>query len=203
MSLASRTAGLLGYIEDRRRAECGSILDEARAGAAAILKAAHSAARPRVREALEEERRRARAAVASAQARLESRRRVAGQQRTAAVLALARARLADALRKCWTDADSRSLWVGHHVSGALRVLPKRGWEIHHPSSWPREERRLLDERLAREGLPAPRYVADETIVGGIRIQQSDTVLDGTLAAILADSAEVEGRLLHYLESEAP
>jgi hypothetical protein len=112
-------------------------------------------------------------------------------------------RLADALRKRWTDPDSRSLWVGHHVTGALRVLPKHGWEIHHPSIWPQEERRSLDERLSREGLQAPRYVADETIAGGIRICAADTVLDGTLAALIADASEVEGRLLHFLEGETP
>ena len=201
MSVASRTAALLAYIEEPRLSECNSLLDKARADVASILKQAHSAARRRVRETLEEERRRARAAVASAQVRLETRRRAAGHRRTRALLAVGRVRLAGALRKCWMDPGSRTLWIERQVSVALRALPKREWEIHYPSGWPPEERRLLDERLTREGLGAPRYVLDQTIAGGIRIQESDTVLDGTLDGMLADASEIEGRLLHYLECE--
>ena len=201
MSVASRTAALLAYIEEPRLSECNSLLDKARADVAAILKEAHSAARRRVRETLEEERRRARAAVASAQVRLETRRRAAGHRRTCALLAIGRARLGDALRKCWMDPALRTLWVDRQVSAALSVLSRRAWEIHFPSGWPQEERRLLDQRLAREGLAAPRYVPDEAISGGVRIEESDTVLDGTLAGMLADASEIEGRLLHYLECE--
>ena len=203
MSLSSRMAGLLAHIEQRRRAECGSMLDKARLDAASILREAHSAARRRVREGLEEQRRRARTALASARARLETRRRAAAHKRTGALLALGRARLVDALRKCWDDPAARSLWIDRQVSGALRALPKRGWEVRHPPDWTQEERRSLDERLAREGVDAPEYVADEAIACGILIRVAESVLDGTSAGILADSAEIEGRLLHHLQAPKP
>jgi hypothetical protein len=202
VSTATRAEALLRFIEERRRAERAAILSRARAEAATLLREAHAAARERVRAGLETRLKRARAELAAAEARRETRRRLALQKERGALLALGRARLADALRKRWENANTRALWIEHYAAGALRVLPKQGWEIRHLPLWPPEEQRALQQRLLREGVETLRYAPDETIGAGIRIHSGDSVLDGTLEGMLEEGAAIEGRMLHLLESGA-
>jgi len=202
VNTATRAEALQRFIDEHRRAECAAILSGARAEAATVLREAHAAARARVREGLEARLKRARAELAAAEARRETRRRLALQKEGGALLSLGRARLADALRRRWENQDTRALWIKHYAAVALRVLPKEGWEIRHPPAWPREEQRALQEQLRREGVETLRYASDETIGAGIGIHSAHGVLDGTLEGVLEEGAAIEGRMLHLLESEA-
>jgi len=202
VSTATRAEALLRFIDEHRHAECASILERARAEAANVLREAHTAARARVREGLENRLKSARAELAAAEARRETRRRLTLHAKGGELLALGRARLADALRRRWENGATRALWIEHYAVGALRALPKAGWEIRHPPSWPRDEQQALQEQLLREGVQTLRYIPDETISAGIGIHSANSVLDGTLEGILEEGAAVEGRMLHLLESEA-
>jgi hypothetical protein len=199
MTLQRRAQALLDLVEADRSAQCEAIAAEARARAAAIVAAARADARARIRELFADERRRTHERVVAAQAKLDTRRRLHAQQRTAALLDLGWRRLPEALRGRWLADRTRRAWIDAVVALAARVLPRAPWRITHEPGWPLEERRTVGERIASEVGVAPAFVADPGIAAGITIRTSGNVIDGTLEGLLADRAEVGAKLLRHLE----
>jgi hypothetical protein len=200
MMLEKRVQALLDLVEGDRRAQCDAILAAARTSAATLLGEAHAEARARIRDAFTEERRRAHDRVAAAHAKLQTRRRLHEQQRTAALLELGWRRLPDALRARWRDDDLRRAWVNAVVIAALRALPRAAWHIAHEPGWPAAERQALESRIALNLGVVPIFFADPGIDAGVRIAAGGNVVDGTLAGLIADRVEVGARLLRNLES---
>lgn len=199
MTLERRAQALLDLVEGDRSAQCEVILAEARARAAAIVAEARAEARARIREVFAEERRRAHERDAAAHAKLNTRRRLHDQQRTAVLLELGWRRLPDALIGRWQEGGLRRAWIDAVVTAASRVLPHAPWRIAHDCGWPPDERQDVGDRIASEvGAPAV-FVADARIVAGLRIAAAGNVIDGTLGGLLADRAEVGAKLLRHLE----
>jgi len=197
-----QTQGLLDLVEADRRQKCQAIVAEAQAEADVILRQAHADARARMRKAIEEERLRRDARVDAARANLQTRRRLADQQRDAALLAAGWKALPDELLRRWRTPDLRRLWVSAVVASARASLPGSEWRIAHAPDWPAAER---EEILA--GLVAARGSAcvlggDTGIRAGLRISANGNVVDGTLDGLLADRAETASQLLHLLGSGA-
>ena len=202
MTLERRTQALLDLVEVDRRTQCDAILAEARGRASALLAQTHADSRTRMREVFAEERRRANELKAAALAKLQNRRRLHQQQRTAALLALGWQRLPDALRHRWNDGNTRDIWVAAIVAMARRVLPRTQWRIHHGPDWPAVERQAIGACASRDVEAAPTFVEDTGIDAGLRITSGGNVVDGTLPGLIADRVEVGARLLGHLE-QAP
>ncbi len=203
--LEQQARALLELVETDRDRQCAQILGEARASAAALRTQAHAEARARMRAAFAEQRQRRDAAVAAAQARLATRRRLHRQQRTAALLRLAWEQLPAALAALWQQPDTRAAWVARVLASARTHLPNpaRGdWRVVHAPDWPPSEQQALARTLAAEAVAAPRFEADAAIPAGLKVVAQGNVIDGTLAGLLADRAEIEARLLRQLESSS-
>jgi hypothetical protein len=200
MTLEIREEALLALVECDRAAQCDSILAAAQGRAAALLGEAHAEALARMREVFAEERRRAHESLAAAHAKLATRQRLHDQHRTAALLALAWQRLPDALRARWRDGALRRLWIDAIVVAALNVLPRKQWRIAHGPGWPVEERQALLARLAPDLDAAPACDEVAGIVAGLRIAAGGNVVDGTLAGLVEDRAQVGAQLLRQMEN---
>ena len=192
---------LLDLIEADRRQKCDAIIKVARERRAELLRQAHADARARMRGAIEEERLRRDARVAGAQASLTTRRRLADQQRAAALLAAGWERLPDALLRRWRTPDPRRAWVAAVIDNARKSLPAMGWRVAHAPDWPAAERDAVAGELAGAPGLACAFDADERIQAGLKISAGGNVVDGTLGGLLADRAEVGSWLLHELETE--
>lgn len=199
MNLDLQTRALLKVAEDYRADRCRTLLSEARKESRRILKAAHAAARSDLRARLSLERERFAAEVAGAEARLATQRRLRDQRRVAAVLRRAWPKLTQALRERWGAPSGRSSWVLHHLAIARNALPAGEWLIQHPEGWPALERDQANQWLQARGVGGARFEANQELQAGIRIVCGANVLDASLEGLLADRAQIEGRLLHYLE----
>jgi hypothetical protein len=198
MTADGKTAALLALVEAYRAGKCGAILAAARAEADAIVAQAHSAARTRMRTAFAEERERVATRVAAALANLETRRRIARQQRSAALLAAAWERLPAALFARWHDARDRRRWVNGVVGAAQRALPHAAWQVTHASGWPVDERDALAAELRAAPGVAVSFIEDPCVRCGLRIAAGHNVVDATQEGLLADRADIGARLLDLL-----
>jgi hypothetical protein len=199
MTLERRAQALLDLVEGDRSAQCGAILAEAHVRASAVIAEARAEARARIREVFAEERRRAHDRIAAAHAKLNTRRRLHDQQRTAALLELGWRRLPDALRGRWQEDRMRRAWIDAIIAAASRALPRGEWRIAHEPGWAPDERQAVGDRIASERGVAPVFVADTGIVAGLKVAAGGNVIDGTLGGLLVDRAEVGAELLRHLE----
>lgn len=202
---------LLDLVEADRRQQCSAALDEAQARAAAQRAQAQAQARARMRQTFVEQRLRRQEAIAAAQARLATQRRLHAQQHTAALLRLAWQQLPVELSALWQQPTTRAAWVAQVLAAAREHLPPGGWRIVHGADWPASERQALAEELAAQqaaqqahqragqGAAAPVFEADTSLAAGLKVLAGGNVIDGTLAALLADRADFEARLLRRLE----
>jgi len=200
MTLERREQALLALVERDRASQCDAILTAARSRAAALVGEARADALARVRDVFAEERRTAHDTVAAARARLQTRRRLHDQQRTAMLLALAWQRLPDALRGRWRDPTLRRRWIDAILAAALKALPRTQWRIAHGADWPADERQALLARVTPELADVPALDADAAIVAGLRIAAGGNVVDGTLTGLTEDRAQVGAQLLRQMES---
>jgi hypothetical protein len=201
MTVARQTEALLALVEADRAAKCAAVLDAAREQADAIRRDAHAAARERMRAAFAEERGMRAARVAAARANLETRRRIALQRRSAALLAAAWQALPAALAKRWGDEDGRAAWVAATVADARRVLHGDAWRVAHAGGWPEAERAALASRLAAEGV-AVSFEESAARISGLRIAAGGNVVDATGEGLLSDRAEIGALLLVQLGEAA-
>lgn len=201
MNVDEQTRALLELVEADRARRCAATLGEAHTRAAALRAQAHADARARMRQAFEEQRTLRRDRLAAAQARLATQRRLHEQQRTAALLRLAWARLPGELLALWQAPATRADWVAQVMSAAAVRLPRGPWRIVHAPDWPETERQAMAAAAVQSGAAgAPRFEPDDTVTAGLKVTAEGNVIDGTLAGLLADRADFEARLLRRLES---
>lgn len=199
MTLDRQTQALLALVEADRAQKCAAIEADARARCAALLAEAHADARARMRAAFAEERAHRDLRVAAAQATLQTRLRLALQQRASSFLAAGWRRLPRALDARWSDAATRRMWVDAVLAKARQAMPGAALAIAHPPSWAADERAAVADRVAREFGQPPELVADPAIAAGLRLTAGANVIDGTRDGLIADRAEIGARLLHELE----
>lgn len=190
---------LLELIEADRARQCAALLGEAQRRAAAVRAQANAEARARLREVFADQRQRQHDQVAAATARLATRRRLHEQQRVAALLRLAWETLPGELRSLWQHLDTRAAWAERTAAAALAQLPHGAWRIVHAPDWPAAEQQALARRIADATGAAPRFEADAAVEAGLKVVAGGNVVDGTIAGLLADRADLEARLLHRLE----
>lgn len=200
MTVQARAQAMLALVDsdrDRRRA---AILDDARQRAQAMLGDARHKARASMRATFEDARRQHQEQVDAAQARLQTRRRMAEQARARALLGEAWQRLPAALQRQWQDGAGRRAWVAHMLEIGQQKLAPGVWHITCAADWPEAERR---EAAALAG---PRvelqFDDDPKIAAGLRIRVGGAVIDGTLDGLLTERAEISARLLAAMETGA-
>lgn len=201
MTLDTRAKALVDLVEADRARRCDAIDGEARERAAAALATAHAEARERMRVAFEEERHRYAQRAAAAHARVQTHRRLREQRLAASFVASGLARLPQALLARWQHRESRAAWVGRAVAEARRALPAGAWSIVHAPGWPADERDAWIASLAKDPGAAPSFMADDALRAGLKLSAGGNVVDGTLAGLIADRAEIGAALLQLLESE--
>ncbi len=203
MTIDRQKQALLALVEADRKQRCDAILAAAHDRAAVVLRQAHADARARMRKAILEERLQRDVRVGAARANLQTRRRLAEQQRASALLAVGWTRLPDALLRRWRTPDMRREWVAAVVAAARKSLPETAWRIAHTPDWPLEERDALNAEFGAGPALTCAFEADPRIRAGLRISASWNVVDGTLDGLISDRAEIGSRLLHLLETGAP
>jgi len=199
---AQQERALLDLIEADRAHQCGQVLGEAHGRASALRAKASEQARSRMRQVFAEQRQRRHDQLAAAQARLATRRRLHAQQRTAALLLLAWQHLPDELRALWRHNGSRAAWVKHLAAYARERLQPGPWRIVHAAGWPADEQQALASSLLANARVEPRFEADASIEAGLKLVAGSNVIDGTIAGLLADRADIEAQLLRLLELPA-
>jgi hypothetical protein len=199
LDVERQARALIDLVEADSRRQCDEVLGEANGRAATARADAGRIARSRMREVFAEQRRRHEGQLVAALARLATRRRLHAQRRTAALLLLGWQQLPGALRAQWQQPDSRIAWARHLVAQAVERLQPGPWRIVHAPGWPVEEQQQLARSLPGEPAGALRFEADASIDAGLRIVAGSNVLDGTIAGLLADRAEIEAGLLDRLE----
>ena len=198
MKVDGQAQALLDLVEADRKEKCDAILADAQGRRAAILQQAHADARKRMREAFVEERLRRDARVAAARANLQTRRRLADQQRAAALLAAGWERLPGELLRRWRMPDSRRAWIAVVVAEARKSLPGRSWRVAHAPDWPVGEWTAGTAEFAAAPAAECVFDADARIRAGMKISAGGCIVDGTLDGLLADRAEIGSRLLQLL-----
>jgi hypothetical protein len=201
MTVEHRMQGLLGLVEADRREQTEAIAREAQAAVAALLEQAHREARARMRQAFVDERRLRDQRVQAARATLQTRCRLAAQQRATALLAEAWVCLPDAFLARWRAPETRREWITRIVATARTSLLGVAWRIAHTPDWAAAEREELARDLARELGTTPEFNVDARIRAGLRIAGAGAVVDGTLDGMLRDRAENGARLLAFLDAE--
>jgi hypothetical protein len=185
--MTDRAAAFLGMIDATRKARLEEIERRSADEVRAILRGARSEARDRVHRAVVENRERSRRDLAAAKAELETAFRKLSQETHGAALRDGMSELVRVLEARWRDPEARARWIAAAIAEAERVLPKTRWRIEHPPS-------VVIDVPGSETVPAE-------IGAGLRITAGTATLDATLDGLLARRAEVEGRLLHELDTE--
>ena len=198
-SIARREQALLALVESDRARRCAAIRGEAEARITALLRDAHAEARARMRVAFGEERERRAARIAAAAANLQTRQRLARQQRAVTLLAAGWEALPDALMARWRDPAARRAWVAHAIAVARNALSSRDWRIVHAPSLPASERDALAREFAATLDATPAFVADPTLHIGLKIVAGDNVVDATGEGLLAERSEIGAQLLDLIE----
>ena len=201
MNVESKALALMAIAERFRDTHCAALLASAAEASRRMLAEARRAARKRLHEALDGDRARIADELADAQARLVTARRVRVQKRMAAALGRAWPGLEQALAERWQSPSGRAGWVEHHLGVARAVLPQAAWTVMHPPQWPAAERDQAARWLREHGIAHASFAPDARLAAGIRVV-CDTacgtnLLDASLEGLLADRAQIEGRLLHH------
>jgi hypothetical protein len=202
MKVDGQAQALLDLVEADRKEKCDAVLADAQSRRAAILHEAHADARKRMREAFVEERLRRDARVAAARANLQTRRRLADQQRAAALLAAGWERLPGELLRRWRMPDSRRTWIAVVATEARKSLPGRSWRVTHAPDWPAGEWPTVNAEFAAEPAAECAFDADSRIRAGLKVSAGGCIVDGTLEGLLSDRAEIGSRLLQLLDEDA-
>jgi len=200
VNLEQQTRALLDLVEADRTTRLATILDEARGRADMLRSQARAEALTRLRQAFAEQRALRQERLAAAMARRDTQRRLQAQQRTAALLQLARQQLPGELVALWQEPAGRAAWVAQVVASARAHFGAGAWCITHPQGWPADEQQALARQLQAGDGATPSFVADRRLRAGLRIAAGGNVIDGTLDGLLADRADFESRLLRRLEA---
>jgi hypothetical protein len=203
MNLEQRTDALLDLVERYRTRRTAELLEPAMAEARETLRSARSEARRRVTTAIAEERKRMALEVGAVEAALATDRRLTTQRHAVKLLTDAWRDVRARLEARWDDPSARTRWTEWHLQRALRAVPPAaGWLIQFHRAWSEPERTRALQWLSAHGVSEVRFEEDTSIKAGFRIIGGHNVLDATVEGLLADRAQLQGRLLHYLQQGA-
>ena len=184
---------LLALLERHRQDTCERVLAESRREAADLARQARRAARQRVAAAVAGERRRLAETVRDAEAHIATRKRQRRQAQAAHWLERGWALLEQALAARWADPAARRVWCRSLFLQGQGALGSGGWVVEYPQGSDVEAIRHCMQEVI--GGQSARLVADPELRAGLRIHADDACLDGSIAGLTADHAQVQALLL--------
>jgi flagellar biosynthesis/type III secretory pathway protein FliH len=205
MTLERNERALVELVEHACTQRRREILAAAQHEADALRRDAHAEARRAMRRAFAAERQLTRERIEVAQAHLDTRERLAAQQRSKALAAAALQLLPEALAARWREPAQRAAWIGQALANAFEVLPRGTWRVAHPADLADAERVRLAAAVAERTGAAPQLQSDPRIDAGLVIATDGASIDATLAGLAADREDIAARLLDRiakLEAEA-
>jgi hypothetical protein len=198
MNLAERAEALLALVERHRSDRCSLILQPADVESQALVRSALADGRRRVSTAIAEERKRMRGILGALEAALHTERRITAQRHVVSTLARALSALRAELHARWQDPALRERWIDAHLARACAAFVPGSWRVRHHGAWSADERSAIAARLAAQGIDVE-FAEDLQIGAGFVVACGHNVLDASLDGLLADRAQIEGRLLQLLE----
>jgi vacuolar-type H+-ATPase subunit E/Vma4 len=186
---------LIAEIGRKVDASCAAIRAEAEREAEALRQRSREKARRQLQRALDEMRATARRRSAQAQAEQETARSRRAAARAALWLSQAWPALGEAIERRWSDRGARAQWIAAQIAQAGARLGGRHWTVRHPAAWSAAEVDALRSALAGSAAAGSTLHGDAALAIGLVIDADGARLDSRPAALLADRAAVQARLL--------
>lgn len=186
---------LIEEIARKVDASCAAIRAEAEREAEALRQRSREKARRQLQRAVDEMRATARRRSAQAQAELETARSRRAAAQATRWLTQAWPALGEAIERRWSDRGTRAQWIATQTAQAGARLAGRQWTVRHPAAWSAAEVDALRSALAGSAATGSTLQGDAALTVGLVIEADGARLDSRPAALLADRAAVQARLL--------
>ncbi|MBT3204956.1 MAG: hypothetical protein HOM14_01980 [Gammaproteobacteria bacterium] len=192
-------ARLIALVEENKDQECQKLMQNAQSYCQEMLKTEYSNAQDQVHRAVLTERDRAISMIHSAEAELHTRQRANNQQIVQSLLKVGWGYLEKALIDKWQQAKGRRSWIKKCAREALIRLPASdNWVVQHPSDTSSDDLTLF-KKIISEKFPDTRCeMTCCDIQAGLVMSAGKTFLDMSLAGLLQDRQNIEGRMLALL-----
>ncbi len=186
---------LIEEIERKVDASCAAIRADAARDAEALRQRSREKARRQLQRAVAEMRATARRRTLQALAEQETARSRRAAAQAALWLTQAEPALGEAIERRWSDREARAQWIAAQIAQAGARLGGRHWTVRHPAAWRDAEVDALRSALAGSATAGSTLQADASLSVGLVIEADGVRLDSRPAALLADRAAVQARLL--------
>jgi len=186
---------LQNVVEHHRATACEKIQLLAQTKAHGLISKAHENSRRRMHEDIVETREKEHRQLASAEAQIQTRKRLARQHSDEELLRTSWKLLKESLQRRWQQADTRKQWIDNLIGQALATLVSQHWRIEHPADWAEEERTALQMRLHEQLGHAPELEAIADISAGLRLCTGGTCVDGTTDGLMHERTRIEALML--------
>ena len=186
---------LQNVVERHRATACEKIQLLAQTRADELISKAHENSRRRMHEDNVETREKEHRQLASAEAQIQTRKRLARQHSDEELLRSGWKLLKESLERQWQQADTRKPWIDNLIGQALATLVSPHWHIEHPVDWAEEERMALQRRLHEQLGHAPELEAIADISAGLRLCTGGTCVDGTTDGLMHERTRIEALML--------
>jgi len=189
---------LLNLVEQHREKSCARMQVLAQEKAAELISKAHGAARNRMHEFNISLRGSIDHQLSSAEARLQTQKRLARQQSDDELLKTGWTLMKTSLEQLWQQADTRTQWIDNLVNLSTAKLVSPYWQIEHPADWANEERHTLQKLLQEQLGQLPELKADSNISAGLRLCAAGSCIDGTVEGLMHEKSWIEAKILRSI-----
>ncbi len=192
---------LMEIIQKHREESCQTIQARADEQADAIVKRAHMQARRKMHEQNARTREYLHREALSAEARMQTRKRLSRQQNDRIMLDRGWISLRNALLACWKDATTRRQWTGNVLELARDKFVQQEWILYHPVDLDEQEKIRLQTAINGITGQAPKLNVDDGIDAGIRLCTIGACTDATIDGLLRNRTRVESLMLTAIHGE--
>ncbi len=202
MNIRDQQVKLIALVDEFRDQECRKLMESARLKCRHIVKAEYHNAKQQVHQAVRSERERAISMIRSAEAELHTRHRAKHQRFAQSLLKVGWTRLEQVLLEKWLQPDERRCWIKSCAKEAINRLPSADcWFVQYPADMTEDDLSLF-KNIVSEWYPELSYEMSESdIQAGLVMSANQTFLNMSLAGILRDRQNIEGRILALFQQE--
>jgi hypothetical protein len=191
--IATQARSLIAQLQQEQKQKSRELQREAEDWSRAQLLDARRKARARVGDAVHLARERHRREIAATAAAIDAERRRQQQAQLADLVADVIARLPEQLAARWRDDDARRRWLEATLAAAESRLGISAWTIRYAPGLPSAE------MTERRGDATMTWREDPDLVAGLVIEKPGARMDASVAGLLADSTELQSRILFLLD----
>ena len=203
MNSKDQEAKLIALVDEYKDQECRKLMDNAQSYCRELLETEYQNAKRQVHQAVQSERERAISLIRSAEAELHTRQRANNQRIAQSLLKVGWGHLEKALTNKWQQPDGRRAWITKCAKEALIRLPAADcWVIKHPHDTHPEDLALFKNLISEKFPNTQCDMTGSDIKAGLVMSAGKTFLDMSLAGLLRDRLNIEGRMLALLHKES-